>query len=166
MILVTSKEEKERESEWCCGVNMFHSNFKVEGENRVWKKIRFRLIFCSHAALRLWCLLLFLNFFIVFFLSFFPMLSLSIIGLVICSVNNNSLNCASGLIICFCLFVHAHATELRAWRHFSMLVETVFLQLKEFEFYWGAVFFSRCVHSFFNDFDLSKRDKQVNPSWH
>ena len=27
-------------------------------------------------------------------------------------------------------------------------------------------FFLRCVHTFFNDFDLSKRDKQVKPSGH
>ena len=31
----------------------------------------------------------------------------------------------------------------------------------------GALcFFLRCVHIFFNDFDLSKRDKQVKPSGH
>ena len=30
----------------------------------------------------------------------------------------------------------------------------------------GALFFLRCVHTFFNDFDLSKRDKQVKPSRH
>ena len=29
-----------------------------------------------------------------------------------------------------------------------------------------AMFFLRCVHTFFNDFDLSKRDKQVTPSGH
>ena len=29
-----------------------------------------------------------------------------------------------------------------------------------------AVFFLRCVHTFFDDFDLSKRDKQVKPSGH
>ena len=40
------------------------------------------------------------------------------------------------------------------------------LQFKEFELYWSAVFFLRCVHTFFNDFDLSKRDKQVKPSRH
>ena len=42
----------------------------------------------------------------------------------------------------------------------------IFLQFKEFELYWCAVFFLRCVHTFFNDFDLSKRDKQVKPSGH
>ena len=31
-----------------------------------------------------------------------------------------------------------------------------FLQFKEFELCWGAVL--TCVHTFFNDFDLSKRD--------
>ena len=41
-----------------------------------------------------------------------------------------------------------------------------FLLLKEFEMYWGAVFFLRCVHTFFNDFHLSKRDKQVKPKVH
>ena len=30
----------------------------------------------------------------------------------------------------------------------------------------GALFFLRCVHTFFNDFDLSKRDKQLKPSGH
>ena len=42
----------------------------------------------------------------------------------------------------------------------------VFLQFKDFELYWCAVFFLRCVHTFFNDFDRSKRDKQVKPSGH
>ena len=41
----------------------------------------------------------------------------------------------------------------------------IFLQFKEFELYWCAVFL-RCVHTFFNDFDLPKRDKQVKPSGH
>ena len=41
-----------------------------------------------------------------------------------------------------------------------------FLQFKEFELYWGAVFFLRCIHTFFNDFDLSKRDEQVKRSGH
>ena len=51
-----------------------------------------------------------------------------------------------------------------------------FSQFKKFELYWGAVFFFtiqriwvvlvrcvflRCVHTFFNELDLSKRDKQV-----
>ena len=47
MILVTSKQEVERKSEWFCGVNFFRSNFKVKWENGVWTKIRFlTLIFC------------------------------------------------------------------------------------------------------------------------
>ena len=46
------------------------------------------------------------------------------------------------------------------------IIGLLLLQFKEFELYWGAVFFLRCVHTFFNDFDLSKRDKQVNPSGH
>ena len=41
VILVTPKQEMERKSEWFCGVNCFFSNFKVNWENGVWKKIRF-----------------------------------------------------------------------------------------------------------------------------
>ena len=49
---------------------------------------------------------------------------------------------------------------------FSSIIALLFffLQFKEFELYWCAVFFLRCVHTFFDDFDLSKRDKQVTPS--
>ena len=32
----------EQKSEWFCGVNFFRSKFKVEWENGVWTKIRFR----------------------------------------------------------------------------------------------------------------------------
>ena len=35
-----------------------------------------------------------------------------------------------------------------------------------FRYSTGYVFFLRCVHTFFNDFDLSKRDKEVKPSGH
>ena len=64
----------------------------------------------------------------------------------------------------FYSFIHAISTEVRAWRHFSLLVEQVFLQYKEFKLYWGAVL--RCVHSFFNDLDLSKPDKNVMYTGH
>ena len=41
MILVTPKQEMERKSEWFCGVKFLRSNFKVEWEYGVWKKVRF-----------------------------------------------------------------------------------------------------------------------------
>ena len=68
-------------------------------------------------------------------------------GRVRLSFSFNSLNCISGLVLLccffiaifvttiwrhnhfpsdFCLFVYAISTELRVWRHFSLLVERVF----------------------------------------
>ena len=40
----------------------------------------------------------------------------------------------------------------------------VFCNSTNLNCHWGAVFFLRSVHIFVNDFDLSKRDKQVKPS--
>ena len=41
VILVTSKQEIKRKSKWFCGVQFYHSNFKVEWENGVCAKVRF-----------------------------------------------------------------------------------------------------------------------------
>ena len=41
----------------------------------------------------------------------------------------------------------------------AIIGDIVFLQFREFELYWCAVFSLRRVHTFFNDFDLSKRVK-------
>ena len=40
----------------------------------------------------------------------------------------------------------------------------VFYNSKNLNCIGALCFFLRCVHTFFNDFDLSKRDKQVKPS--
>ena len=42
----------------------------------------------------------------------------------------------------------------------------VFYNSKNLNCIGALCFFLRCVHIFFNDFDLSKRDKQVKPSGH
>ena len=40
-IVVTTKQEVKRKSEWFCSVKFFHSNLEVQWENGVWTKIRF-----------------------------------------------------------------------------------------------------------------------------
>ena len=74
MILVTPKQEVERKSEWFCGVQFFHSKFKVQWENGVWTKIRFLasgfLFTCGNFTL---IFTIFSQFFgSVFFLNGFP----------------------------------------------------------------------------------------------
>ena len=82
-------------------------------------------------------------FHLIFLEMVFPIHSLSVLGLVVCKVNENSLNCTSGLVLLcfisswfllrpydvtatFCSFVHAISTELHAWRLFWLLLERVF----------------------------------------
>ena len=70
----------------------------------------------------------------------FQIYSLSNLGLVFCSVNENSLNCRSGLVLLcflfrdlyqeFCSFVHAISIELLARRQFSICVAN-FLHSRE-----------------------------------
>ena len=85
----------------------------------------------------------------------FPIHSWSVLGLVFCVVNKMSLNCTScyffqdfcydhmtsqTLQICF-LFIRSFNFNWSAceWSEF-------FLQFKEFELYWGAVFFKMFTH--------------------
>ena len=60
----------------------------------------FSLVFCSHAVFDID--FLFFKFFLIFLEMVFPIHSESVIGLVFCLVNENSLICTSGLfMLCF-----------------------------------------------------------------
>ena len=86
--------------------NFFRSYFKVEWENGVWTKIcflssgflfacgSFTLIFCFFKIFLIW-----------FFIEMiFPIHSLSVLGVVCCLVNENTLHCTSGLVLLCFLF--------------------------------------------------------------
>ena len=58
--MITPKQEVERKSEWFCGVNFFALILKYSEKTVLEQKFGFSVVvFCSHAAISLWCLLFF-----------------------------------------------------------------------------------------------------------
>ena len=102
MILVTPKQEMERKSEWFCGMKFFRSKFKVEWENGVWTKIRFLasgfFVHMRQFHLDFYCFFDFSDW--IFFLNGFSNPFIVRFGFVFL-VNENSLNCTSGLVLLF-----------------------------------------------------------------
>ena len=146
MILVTPKQEMERKSEWFCGVKLFRSNFKVEWENSLWTKICFLasgfLFTCGNFTL------IFKDFFdflpLFFFRNGFPNSLLVRSRSSFCSVNENSLNCTSGLVLLcfvtssnknFSLYISSQLVQHFAWNlfDFSWLVLLDFVTQKIYQ---------------------------------
>ena len=48
----------------------------------------------------------------------------------------------------------------------AIIGDIVVFTIRELDCIGALSFFVRCLHTFFNDFDLSKRDKKVRPSGH
>ena len=96
------------------------------------------VVFCSHVAFSHWFSVFLKILCTWFFLNGFP--------------NSLIVHFRSGI---FC----------SQWKFFELYFRTcpaMFLKYKEnFNCIGALCFFLRCVHTFFNDFDLSKRDKQV-----
>ena len=88
VILVTPKQEVERKSEWYCGVKFFRSIFKVEWEKGIWTKIRV-LAYCFLFTCGNFTLIftVFFNFLDWILFMIFTIHSLSVLGLIFCSVN-------------------------------------------------------------------------------
>ena len=152
MILVRPKQEVERKCEWFFWREIFRSKFKVEWENGVWTKIRFLArgfsvhmrqfhfdFYCFFDFLdRFFFLKGFSNPFIVrsrssFLFSHWKFFELYVrtcpamffyfvVMIFVTTIwRHNRFNSA------FCSFFHAISTELHVWRHFSLLVEQIFL---------------------------------------
>ena len=75
------------------------------------------------------------------------------------------------LIVCFSIFrddfvcVLAGIVQLICWSG-RVLLSFRFNSLNCVSAFVLLCFFSRCVPTFFNDIDLSKRDKQIKPCGH
>ena len=157
MILVKPEQELERKSEWFCGVK-FCSKFNVEWENGVWTKIRFlasgfvhmrhfRFDFYSFSIfwigffflngfpnpfiVRSWSSFLFSQwkFFELYVRTCPAMFFYFVVAIFVTTIwRQNHFKSA------FCSFVYAISTEVRAWRHFSLLVERIFLLIRVIKF--------------------------------
>ena len=124
--------------------DLFHSNFKVERENVVWTKLLFLAIDILFTCGDLTLNFLFLKNFLIWFFSgnAFPNSFIVRSRSSFCLVIEHSLNCLRpypAMLFCrkafwymwchnhlksvFSSFIHAISTEVRAWRHFSLLVE-------------------------------------------
>ena len=131
-------------------LNGFPNPFKAHSRPSFLFEINFHfslmVFFSSHAAIWHWFFGFFPYFLIWFFYKWFSQISHSpFLVWLFCLVNENSLNCTSGLVLLcffisplwfllrpydvtatFCSFVHAISTELHVSRHFLLLVERIF----------------------------------------